>query len=95
MHTNKISKIIALLLALTLLMAACAPVPAGDAGTSGDAMDAAGPTTITWAMWGSPAEIETHQGVADAFMAAEPRHSGGDLQRAMGRLLYQDSDVVG
>lgn len=26
-------------------------------------------TTVTWAMWGSPEEITTHQNVADAFMA--------------------------
>ncbi len=26
-------------------------------------------TTVTWAMWGSPEEIATHQEVADAFMA--------------------------
>jgi multiple sugar transport system substrate-binding protein len=31
-----------------------------------------GPTTITWGMWGSPEEIETHQKVADAYMAANP-----------------------
>ena len=29
-------------------------------------------TTITWAMWGSPEEIVTHQAVADAFMAEHP-----------------------
>jgi ABC-type glycerol-3-phosphate transport system substrate-binding protein len=28
--------------------------------------------TITWGMWGSPEEIETHQKVADAYMAANP-----------------------
>jgi multiple sugar transport system substrate-binding protein len=28
--------------------------------------------TVTWAMWGSPEEIATHQKVADAFMAANP-----------------------
>ena len=28
--------------------------------------------TITWAMWGSPAEVETHQAVADAFMESHP-----------------------
>ncbi|NCF68591.1 MAG: hypothetical protein GWP61_21735, partial [Chloroflexi bacterium] len=31
-----------------------------------------GPTTLTWGMWGSPEEIETHQKVADAYMAANP-----------------------
>ena len=29
-------------------------------------------TTVTWAMWGSPEEIATHQKVADAFMAEHP-----------------------
>jgi len=29
-------------------------------------------TTVTWGMWGSPAEIKTHQIVADAFMASHP-----------------------
>ncbi|CAN5766672.1 sugar ABC transporter substrate-binding protein [soil metagenome] len=29
-------------------------------------------TTVTWAMWGSPEEIATHQKVADAFMAEYP-----------------------
>jgi multiple sugar transport system substrate-binding protein len=29
-------------------------------------------TTITWGMWGSPAELATHQRVADAFMAEHP-----------------------
>ncbi len=28
--------------------------------------------TVTWAMWGSPEEIVTHQKVADAFMASHP-----------------------
>ncbi|MEM7736771.1 MAG: sugar ABC transporter substrate-binding protein [Deinococcota bacterium] len=29
-------------------------------------------TTVTWAMWGSPEEIATHEAVADAFMAENP-----------------------
>lgn len=28
--------------------------------------------TVTWAMWGSPEEIATHQSVAEAFMASHP-----------------------
>ena len=28
--------------------------------------------TVTWGMWGSPAEIKTHQRVADAFMVSHP-----------------------
>lgn len=71
------------LILLTVLMAfamsACvapggAPAPAAGgeeaAAESGDA--AAEGTTITWAMWGSPEEIATHQTVADAFMEEHP-----------------------
>ncbi len=29
-------------------------------------------TVVTWAMWGSPAEIATHQAVADQYMADNP-----------------------
>ena len=51
-----------------LLLSACAPVaaPAADSGMA--TADDDGPVTITWAMWGSPAEVATHQTVADAFM---------------------------
>ncbi len=45
--------------------------------------------TVTWGMWGSPAEIKTHQRVADAFMASHP-----DIA-ALGRLLYQAQDSLG
>ncbi|MCZ0940941.1 MAG: extracellular solute-binding protein, partial [Caldilineaceae bacterium] len=49
-----------------LLLSACAPIaPAADSGME---MADEGPVTITWAMWGSPAEVATHQSVADAFM---------------------------
>ena len=49
-----------------LLLAACAPIaPADDGGMA--AMDDE-KVTITWAMWGSPSEVATHQSVADAFM---------------------------
>ncbi len=65
----------ALLLALVLMVTACAaPVsaPAGPAAGDGEAAAEEGVTTITWAMWGSPEEIATHQVVADAFMAEHP-----------------------
>lgn len=68
-----------------LILAACAvpsPPPtggadAGDGAAAGGAMgDGAmaddGPVTLTWAMWGSPAEVATHQTVADAFMEEHP-----------------------
>jgi multiple sugar transport system substrate-binding protein len=40
-----------------------------EAAAPAEAME---PTTLTWGMWGSPEEIETHQKVADAYMAANP-----------------------
>ena len=63
---------------LAFAMSACvtpggAPAPAaGGEEAAADSGDATEGTTITWAMWGSPAEIETHQVVADAFMAEHP-----------------------
>jgi ABC-type glycerol-3-phosphate transport system substrate-binding protein len=78
---------LALLLAM-LVSACTVPVPPpaapaeSDAETSADtgSEDAAteggaeedGTVTLTWGMWGSPAEIATHQAVADAFMAEHP-----------------------
>lgn len=55
---------VALLLVLTVGLAGCA-APASST-------DAMGQTTITWAMWGSPAELATHQAVADQFTAENP-----------------------
>jgi multiple sugar transport system substrate-binding protein len=54
--------------------AAAAPTAASDATTTEEAAAPAaeGTTTLTWAMWGSPTEIATHQKVADAFMAEHP-----------------------
>lgn len=62
-----------LLLAIFALVA-CAPAGSDTASSDNVDSDAAmadGPTTITWAMWGSPTEIETHQAVADAFNASQ------------------------
>lgn len=63
-----------------LLLSACAmPPPPGTgmdsaAESTGAEMAAEeGPVTITWAMWGSPAEVATHQSVADAFMEDHPQ----------------------
>ncbi len=68
---NRFSFKALLVLALTaLLLSACAPIaPADDGGMA--AMDDE-KVTITWAMWGSPAEVATHQSVADAFMEENP-----------------------
>ena len=64
---NRFSFTALIVLALAaLLISACAPIaPAADSGME---MADEGPVTITWAMWGSPSEVATHQSVADAFM---------------------------
>jgi multiple sugar transport system substrate-binding protein len=80
--------VVTLALLMAMVVSACAvppPPPAsapaapaestetadsGEAATETEASDET--TTITWAMWGSPAEIVTHQAVADAFMDEHP-----------------------
>lgn len=57
---------------LVALPSACVAPPADTTGESAPEGGDEGPVTITWSMWGSPAEIETHQGVADAFMEENP-----------------------
>jgi multiple sugar transport system substrate-binding protein len=48
-------------------------VPAAPAATDVPAAPAAaGPVTLTWAMWGDSEELKAHQAVADAFMAQHP-----------------------
>lgn len=71
---KRISWSLTLLLLLAMVVSACAPVAPGGAPAASSESGAAtsGVTTITWAMWGSPAEIETHQKVADAFMQEHP-----------------------
>jgi multiple sugar transport system substrate-binding protein len=63
-------------LAVLLVLSACvAPAPAGTApAASSDAPGeaAAEQTTLTWALWGDPNEVASHQRVADAFMAEHP-----------------------
>ncbi len=68
------------LIAILLLAMACAPAAPGSApaaqSATTPAAEAEAPagetTTLTWAMWGSPEEIATHQAVADAFEAEHP-----------------------
>ncbi len=62
---------------LAMVISGCAvppPPPAAPAADTGAAAPATAdePTTITWALWGSPAEVATHQAVADVFMAEHP-----------------------
>jgi multiple sugar transport system substrate-binding protein len=67
-----------LVLAFALLISGCQvppppPQAGGEAAPAAAAPEeAAGPVTITWAFWGSPAEKATHEKVAEAFMAEHP-----------------------
>ena len=75
MGNRKLFTLFALGLVALLALGACvAPAaPAADSGASAAPVEEemAG-ETLLWGMWGSPEEIETHQKVADAFMAANP-----------------------
>ena len=75
--------VLTLAVLLAIVVGGCAvppPPPAAPAAESGAAATpaaageaAAGETTtLTWAVWGSPAEVATHQKVADVFMAEHP-----------------------
>lgn len=83
MLKTRLWMVVTLAVLLAMVVSACAvppPPPAAPAATAAssevatteeaatetEATDET--TTITWAMWGSPAEIVTHQAVADAFM---------------------------
>ena len=74
MQSKRVLVFSAFALVLVLLVSACTPVAPGaaPAATTSSGATAGEPTTITWAMWGSPDEIKTHQTVADAFMAEHP-----------------------
>lgn len=74
--------IIALVAVALLALSACAP-PATPAPSQPPAAEqppaeqppeapAAEAVTLTWALWGSPEEVASHQRVADAFMAEHP-----------------------
>lgn len=71
MYFRRHKLVLSLLFITALLLVAC-PAPVAPASDGGAAAGDDGSTTITWAMWGSPAEIETHQAVADVFMAEHP-----------------------
>lgn len=78
---NRTWMITTLAVLLAMLVSACAvpppppaaaPADSGSEASSEGAMEEDGTTTLTWAMWGSPAEVVTHQAVADAFMEEHP-----------------------
>ena len=56
--------VLALLGILAIAVTGCTAAPP-DAAAPGE-------TVVTWAMWGSPAELATHQSVADAYTAENP-----------------------
>src|SRR5690606_23781333 len=85
MLKKRLWMVVTLAVLMAMFISACTvpvPPPAAPADTGsqatteeaapaeGDAED--GVVTLTWGMWGSPAEIATHQAVADAFMAEHP-----------------------
>ena len=76
MKRLQLSAVAVLMVVAVLMLAACAPVSPGGAApaasTGGGEAAAAGPVTITWAFWGSPEEVASHQRVADAFMKEHP-----------------------
>jgi len=68
----RLSVVLVIAVVAMLLLAACAPVaPAAPSGGQ-EAAASAGPTTITWALWGSPEEKASHEKVAAAFMKEHP-----------------------
>jgi multiple sugar transport system substrate-binding protein len=71
MKTTRFLPALVAALVLGLILSACAVPPPPAAGPEA-APPAEGPVTLTWAMWGSPAEVQTHQTVADAFMEEHP-----------------------
>ncbi len=76
MRRFRLLPILSALLILGLIFGACAAppptvAPAADSGAAA-APAAAAPVTLTWALWGSPEEVVSHQRVADAFMAEHP-----------------------
>lgn len=58
-------------LGIVMVMLVGCVAPVADTGSESET-GSDGPVTITWAMWGSPEEIATHQAVADAFMEEHP-----------------------
>ncbi len=75
MHRYRTILFLALLLAGALAFSACtapAAAPAESGAAAGGEEAAAGPTTITWAFWGSPEEKASHERVANAFMEENP-----------------------
>ena len=88
MKRLQLSAVAVLMVLAMLVLAACAPVSPGGAApaasTGGEEAAAAGPVTITWALWGSPEEVASHQRVADAFMQEHPEIKDGDLEPALG-----------
>jgi multiple sugar transport system substrate-binding protein len=61
-----------LILMMALVLSACTGIAPQAAAPGGEQAAAGEATTITWAFWGGPAELESANLVADAFMAEHP-----------------------
>lgn len=75
MTHRRLSWLLLTLVAALLLTACTAVTPVAPAAEqpAAEAPAASGEqTTITWALWGEPSELVSHQRVADAFMAEHP-----------------------
>lgn len=80
MKNNRLVLLVVLLALFALALSACAvpppPVAEGPAEPAATAVPVAeapaAPVTLTWALWGSPEEVVSHQRVADAFMVEHP-----------------------
>lgn len=75
--SRRIWFVLSVLAAVTMLVAACAPVPAAPTLPPVPSQATAAPAqvkpvTLDWAFWGSPEEVVSHKLVADAFMKEHP-----------------------
>ncbi|MCX6046847.1 MAG: sugar ABC transporter substrate-binding protein [Chloroflexi bacterium] len=75
MQKSRLFVLLSALLVMAFVVGACA-VPAAQAPAAstsgGQAASAANPVTLTWAVWGSPEEVASHQAVADVFTKEHP-----------------------
>ncbi len=75
MQKSRVFVLFSAMLVMAFVVGACvapaAPAPASNTSSSA-AASAANPVTITWAVWGSPEEVASHQAVADVFTKEHP-----------------------
>ncbi len=61
-----------LFMLVSLTLSACLAPAIPDSAPAADVGSGDGQVTLTWALWGSPEEVASHQVVADAFMQEHP-----------------------